>query len=221
MKDPLEQLTKRPFSATGPFTLMFQAAGIHDFAAAARHVLTLPYGRIADRKNLRLVLKEARGSCTTKHALLAELAREQGIEVHLTLGIYEMSERNTPGVGRVLSAYGLEYIPEAHCYLRHQSGRIDVTGVPAGAEPIDHFLHEEPITLDQIGAYKQELHQRFLRDWISRTDSMRGRSFEDVWRIREACIAALGAAECSAAQRESSRVPNEQDHRESQRPRED
>jgi hypothetical protein len=197
MKNPLEQLTKRPFSATGPFTLLFQAAGIHDFAAAARHVLTLPYGRTADRKNLRLVLEEGRGSCTTKHALLAEPACEQGIEVDLTLGIHEMSERNTPGVGRVLSAYGLQYIPEAHCYLRHESGRLDATGVPAGAEPIDHFLHEEPITVDQIGAYKQELHQRFLRGWITRTDSVRGWSLEEVWRIREACIAALSAVERS------------------------
>jgi hypothetical protein len=203
MKDPLEQLTNRPFSAVGPFTSLFQTAGIHDFAAAARHVLTLPYGRIADRKKLRLVLEEGRGSCTTKHALLAELAREQGIEVHLTLGIYEMSERNTPGVGRVLSAHGLEYIPEAHCYLRHDSGRIDVTGVPAGAEPIDHFLHEEPITVDQIGAYKQDLHQRFLHDWVTLTDSVRGRSLEEIWRIREACIAALGAGECYETQRAS------------------
>ena len=191
MTHSLDHLPNRPFSATGPFTLLFQAAGIQDFAGAARHVLTLPYGRIADREKLRLVLDEGRGSCTTKHALLAELAREQGIDVHLTLGIYEMSERNTPGVGRVLSAHGLEYIPEAHCYLRHESGRIDVTGVPVGAEPIDHFLHEEPITVDQIGAYKHDLHRRFLRDWITRTDSVRVRSLEEVWGIREACIAAL------------------------------
>jgi len=201
---PLEQFTNRRFSAAGPFTSLFQAAGIHDFAGAARHVLILPYGRIADRKKLWLVLAEGRGSCTTKHTLLAELAREQGIDVQLTLGIYEMSEQNTPGVGRVLSAYGLEYTPEAHCYLRYAGARIDVTGVPAGAEPIDHFLHEEPITVDQIGAYKHDLHRRFLHDWITRTDSVRGRSLEEVWRIREACIAALGAVECSAAQRESS-----------------
>ena len=118
--------------------------------------------------------------------------------MHLTLGIFEMSERNTPGVGRVLSAYGLEYIPEAHCYLHHQSGRIDVTGVPAGAAPIDHFLHEEPITVDQIDAYKQDLHRRFLNNWITRTDSVRGRSLEEVWRIREACITALAGADCPA-----------------------
>jgi len=189
------RIPNRPFSANGPFTSLFQVAGIHDFAAAARHVRALPYGRIADRKKLWLVLEEARGTCTTKHALLAELAREQRIDVQLTLGIYEMSERNTPGVGRVLSA--------SHCYLRHENGRIDVTGVPAGAAPIDHFLHEEPIAVDQIGAYKQDLHRRFLRDWITRTDSVHGRSLEEIWRIREACIAALGAAECSAAQRES------------------
>jgi hypothetical protein len=193
VKGPPEQLSNRPFSAAGPFTLLFQAAGIQDFAGAARHLLTLPYGRIADRMNLRLVLEAGRGTCTTKHALLAELAREQGIDVQLTLAIYEMSERNTPGVGRVLSAYGLTYIPEAHCYLRHASGRIDVTGVPAGAEPIHHFLHEEPITVDQIGAYKQDRHRRFLREWITRTDSVRGRSLEEVWRIREVCIAALSA----------------------------
>lgn len=176
MKDPLERLTNRPFSAIGRYTSLFQMAGIHDFAGAARHVRALPYGRIADRQKLWLVLEERRGSCTTKHALLAELAREQGIHVHLTLGIYEMNERNTPGVGQVLSPYGLEYIPEAHCYLRYEGGRIDVTGLPTAAEPIDHFLQEEPITVDQIGAYKHDVHQRYLHGWITRTDSVRRRS---------------------------------------------
>ena len=198
MRDSLERLTNRPFSAVGPYTSLFRIAGIHDFAGAARHVRALPYGRIADRQKLWLVLEEARGSCTTKHALLAELAREQGIDVHLTLGMYEMNERNTPGVGRVLSAYRLEYIPEAHCYLRYEDGRIDVTGLPAAAEPIDHFLHEEPITVDQIGAYKHDVHQRYLHSWIAHTDFVRGRSLEEIWCIREACIAALAVADSPA-----------------------
>jgi hypothetical protein len=197
--DVLEQLAERSFSAGGPFTALFQAAGVHDFARAARHLLTLPYGRITDRSKFWLVLEEGRGTCTTKHALLAELAREQQIDVDLTLGIYEMNERNTPGVGRVLSGYGLTSIPEAHCYLLYNGQRIDITGVPAGAEPILHFLHEEPITVDQIGAYKNNLHQQFLREWIARTGAVRGRSLEEVWRIRGTCIAALGAGTYSAA----------------------
>ena len=155
----------------------------------------MPYGRIADRKQLGLVLSEGRGTCTTKHVLLAELAREQRIDAQLTLGIYEMSERNTPGVGQVLSQYGLSYIPEAHCYLRYGGERIDVTGVPTGAEPIEEFLYEEPIAVGQIGAYKNDLHKRFLSEWITRTEVVHSRSLEEVWRIREECIAALGAGE--------------------------
>ena len=180
-----------PFVASGPFTARFRAAGVGDFAAAARHLLTLPYGRITDREQFWLVLEEGRGTCTTKHALLAELAREQAIDVQLTVGIYEMHERNTPGVGRVLRAHGLASIPEAHCYLVHQGRRLDITGVPPGAEPIERFLFEEPITVGQIGAYKIELHRRVLRDWIARTEAARGRSLEEIWRIREACITAL------------------------------
>jgi hypothetical protein len=182
----------RPLLADGPITRRFRAAGVDDFPAAARHILKLPYGRITDRSRFWLVLDEGRGTCTTKHATLAELAREQGIDVQLMIGIYEMSERNTPGVGRVLGAYGLSSIPEAHCYLRCQGERIDMTGVPAGAEPIERFLHEEPITVDQIGAYKNDLHRRFLREWLTRTEAVRGRSLDEVWRIREECIAALG-----------------------------
>src|SRR4029434_10038214 len=73
------------------------------------------------------------------------------------------------------------------------AARLDITGVPPGAAPIERFLHEEPITVEQLGAYKIELHQRFLRDWIARTETVRGRSLDQIWRIREACIAALSA----------------------------
>ena len=193
MPSALARLASRPLAADGPVTARFRALGADDFAAAARYVRQIPYGRITERSRYWLVLDEGRGTCTTKHATLAALAREQGIDVELMLGIYEMSERNTPGVGPVLSAHGLAYIPEAHCYLRYEGERVDVTGVPPGGEPIERFLHEEPITVEQIGAYKNDLHRAFLRDWIARADPAPGRSLEDVWRIREACIAALGA----------------------------
>jgi hypothetical protein len=94
--DALERFATWSFSVGGSFTALFRAAGVHDFAGAARHLLALPYGRIADRNKFWLVLEEGRGTCTTKHALLAELGREQQIDVDLTLSIYEMNERNTP-----------------------------------------------------------------------------------------------------------------------------
>ena len=114
-------------------------------------------------------MRERRGTCSTKHALLARLAVEQRFEIALVIGIYRMSERNTPGVGRVLAANGLEYLPEAHCYLRYRANRIDVTREIAGvsAEPIARFLHEEEISPEQIGDYKVALHQRWIREWIA------------------------------------------------------
>jgi hypothetical protein len=201
MPHRVASLIDKPLTAEGPITRLFRAAGAHDFAGAALHVLSLPYGRVTDRSRFWLVLEEGRGTCTTKHATLAELAREQGIEVQLMLGIYEMSEGNTPGVGRVLSVHGLSCIPEAHCYLRCQGERIDMTGVSPGAAPIERFLHEEPITVEQIGAYKNDLHRRFLRDWIPRTETVRRRTLDDVWRIREECIAALGGGAYSTPAR--------------------
>ena len=193
MDDGLTGLSAQALSNDGRITRLFREAGVDDFAGAARYLLKLPYGRIADRNRVWLVLTEGRGTCTTKHALLAQLAREQAIDVQLMLGIYEMNERNTPGVGHVLSKYGMESIPEAHCYLRLNGSRIDVTGVPVGAEPIGRFLHEEPITVEQIGEYKNRVHRQFLNEWVAGKQELDGLTNDDFWRIREECLAALGA----------------------------
>ena len=192
MDGDVELLPNFPLTAVGSITSQFLALGIQDFAGAARHVWRLPYGRIGDRAKLSLVLSEGHGTCTTKHALLAELAREHGVDVGLTLGIFEMDERNTPGVGAVLASHGLAAIPEAHCYLTYAGARIDLTRDVAGAAPIETFLHEEPITPAQIGDYKIALHRDFLAGWLVRSPAGGGRSLEEIWPIREACIAALG-----------------------------
>ncbi len=176
----------------GEVSLAFLDRGIADFQAAGQYLYQLPYGRNSNRADYRLVLKENRGTCSTKHALLAELAREQCLPVLLTIGIYAMHERNAPGVGKVLDRYHLPFIPEAHCYLTYRGVRIDVTrsGVEP-TEPIDAFLHEESILPEQIGDYKVHLHQQFLREWAACSTVARGRCFEEIWKIREECIAAL------------------------------
>jgi len=181
-----------PLKPGGQTTAALIARGITNFRAASGYLYQLPYGRNSDRSDFRLVLSEGRGTCSTKHALLAELAQEQTIPVILTLGIYEMHGRNTPGVGVVLNRYGLPYIPEAHCYLAYEGMRIDITrsGVEP-TDPIERFLYEEVITPEQIGEYKVRLHQRFLQRWITDQSLARGLSFTEVWKIREECIAAL------------------------------
>ena len=173
--------------ATQPLGGRLASFGIHDYRGAARHVYLLPYGRNSDRSDWRMVLSEERGTCSTKHALLAELARENGWRVALVMGVYEMDEANTPGVGAVLKPNGLRSVPDAHCYLAYEGARVDLTRREGEAEQIQRFLHEEEIEPYQIGEYKVEAHKRFVRRWAEE----RGLDPVHLWRVREECIAAL------------------------------
>ena len=168
----------------------FVALGDRDYHAAARRVRRLPYARNSDRADYGLVLGEGRGTCSTKHALLAALAAEHGMPVELRLGVYEMDGENTPGVGPVLARHGLDAVPEAHCYLAYRGARVDLTRITATG-PIEDFLYEETIEPDGIGAYKLGVHRRFLRGWAGE----RGLDPEEVWRIREECIGALSGSD--------------------------
>jgi hypothetical protein len=177
----------------GDISDAFIQAGALDYRTAARFVSRLAYGRNSNVSDSLAVMHENRGTCSTKHALLRRLATEQGLDVALVLGVYEMHERNTPGVGPVLRRHKLPTLPEVHCYLRFRENRVDVTreidlGPP---EAIARFLHEEDITPEQIGDYKTILHRQFLRRWIAEPGPAAGRNLDEIWQIREECIAAL------------------------------
>lgn len=177
----------------GPSSAGFRRIGCGTFQDAARYLHELPYARNTDRSDFRLVLVERRGTCSTKHALLADVALEQKLPVALAVGIYDMTDANTPGVGRVLAVHGLDALPEAHCYLKYAGRRVDVTrsGV-APQQAIARFHREWEIGPAQIGEHKVELHQAYLREWL-RDPRRSPLSFEDLWRVREECILALAS----------------------------
>jgi hypothetical protein len=181
------------FKPAGDISDAFIQVGSLDYRAAARFISQLPYGRNSTGSDPLIVMHERRGTCSTKHALLHRLAMEQGMNVVLVIGIYEMHQRNTPGVGPILKKFGLVSLLEAHCYLRFRGNRIDVTREIDADPPeaIARFLHEENITPEQIGDYKTTLHRQFLRRWIAETGTAGERDLNEMWRIREECIAAL------------------------------
>lgn len=112
-----DALPNVPLQFDGPVTAALIARGISDFRAAGRYLQALPYGRTANRADFGAVLREGRGTCSTKHALLATLAHEAATA------------------------------RDAH--LGHQH-------------------------------------------WVSKNaETIEGRTFEEVWRIREECIGAL------------------------------
>jgi len=135
--------------------LVIRCSGMSSFHKAVQWVWRLPYGRNSDRSNYLLVPQERRGACSTKHAFLTALAEEQEVNFAHTIGIFMMSAENTPPVGPILSAYGLQAIPEAHCFIQFQRDRYDFTTFSDGASPqVDSnltFVHEQVIRPNQIG----------------------------------------------------------------------
>jgi hypothetical protein len=181
-----DRLPDLPLRSLGPAAAACLAHGLRDYRAAAACVSRLPYGRGRGRDDLA-ILAEGRGTCSTKHALLARLAHEHGVAVELVLGIYLMDGSNTPGVGETLAAHGLTAIPEAHCVLRWRGEFIDLTR-PGIRDP-PSFLHAQVISPADIVARKLEIHRDFLATWLP--DHLPAWTLERLWQAREACIAAL------------------------------
>jgi hypothetical protein len=169
----------------------FLQAGIKDFSSALIHIQDLPYRRNSRRDQTTVVLDEQCGTCSTKHALLKLLADEQGKEVKLWMGIYKMNAENTKNVKPVLEKYQLEYIPEAHNYLRMGNKVIDVTKRGfANTLFLHDLLEEEEIIPSQIGNYKIQKHQEFIKNWLQQNQHI-PYHFHQLWEIREECIEAL------------------------------
>ena len=168
-----------------------RSRGFDFFEDLAEHVRKLPYGRTSNAQDPLALLRQGRGTCSAKHQLLAAVAQDCGhSEVQLTVGIYEMSEDNTPGVGTVLNAASLTSIPEAHCYLSIEGERFDFTGLSAGRlSPFAALLAEYTASPTNLSHVKAELHQEAIAAWASD----QGISQEAAWATREACIAALAA----------------------------
>ncbi|TXD80565.1 hypothetical protein ESY86_20430 [Subsaximicrobium wynnwilliamsii] len=154
-------------------------------------VRKLPYGRNANRTDFELVIKEKKGSCSSKHALLKKVADLNNIKnVKLILGIYKMNRQNTPNIGNVLIENSIEFIPEAHCYLKIDDRRADITTDNSDFEKIERdILNELEIEPEQVAEFKVEYHKEILTKWIS--ENRIDRDFNEIWKIREKCITNL------------------------------
>lgn len=187
----MTDLPNFPLNANLPLTKLSRQLGFSNFHALAAHVQALPYGRNANRQELGLVLEEGKGSCSSKHAFLKAVAIENDdSNLELVLGMYRMHRGNTPGIGNTIELAGLDFIPEAHCYLRHDNRRIDLTQTGSSFELIQADLLEETlISPEQVAEFKVRYHRNFIQLWV--TEARPTWSLEKVWEVREMCIQRL------------------------------
>lgn len=175
----------------GYVTRLARELGIEDWNKLLQHVRALPYGRNANRSELDLVIREGQGTCSSKHAMLKEVALENQLDdVKLILAMYKMNLENTPGIGSHIEKAGLDYLPEAHCYLKLNGTRVDLTSAESDIGRIERDILEEiEIAPEQVSSYKVDYHKRYIEEWKAQEGLPQ--SFEELWAIREKCIASL------------------------------
>lgn len=177
---------------TGKLSDLLLNRGISSFQEACAFVQNLPYERISDKSNLTLIVTENRGTCSSKHAFLAELAGENNIEsVELICGIFLMSPETHPSLAPFFQNKNYEVIPEAHCYLRIHNQRIDFTSSKNRMESIaPKLVREQRIEPHQANEWKELTHKDYIRKYIARNPALE-LNFDDFWQDRESCISIL------------------------------
>jgi len=173
-KDKLSELAKRN--------------GIRTWNELTKFIKNLPYGRNKNRTDFGLVLSEQKGTCSSKHALLKSIADLNNVpNIKLIIGIYRMTASNTPKIGTVLAENSIEFIPEAHCYLKINDKRTDLTSEQSEFKKIENdIIQEREIEPKQVAEFKVDYHKEFMKRWLKETKSEF--EFDHIWRIREKCI---------------------------------
>lgn len=187
MKKPL--LVNFRIQPHGRISQLCLNQGMSHLEDVITHLRKLPYGRNSDKRDLALVLLEEKGTCSAKHALLAQLAAENGVgEIKLALCTYNLSAVTHPEAATVLERYGLPGIPEARCFIKYRGGIYNICGHRSPNNP--EVVSEIEIAPMQTATFKRRYHRNYIENWLQIEKLNRKWRTEDIWQVREACIEA-------------------------------
>jgi thiol-disulfide isomerase/thioredoxin len=167
----------------------FLQRNIFNFEQAIYFMKQMPYGRNSNKNDLTILFAENCGTCSSKHALLKQLAIENNFaEIKLMVGLFKMNETNASEVAATLLQNHLEFIPEAHCYLRFDDEIIDATKANSQASDfVADLIEEIEIQPNQITNFKVEFHKNYLQKWLNENKEIKF-SLDEIWNVREQCI---------------------------------
>jgi hypothetical protein len=185
--DKLTVLPENAISNAGIVSAEFLKLGINRFIDGCRYVHELPYGYNSDRDDLMILFKENKGTCTTKHAVVATLAHELNLPVEKNLGIYAMTEEIVTGTNEILKKYDLPYVPMIHCFLAFGENRVDLSeGNHNGKNrSIDEFLFTQQVEPNISAKDEYLLYRKALKDHILTRKEMKGVDVRQILHARE------------------------------------
>ena len=90
--DSLDNLPDAEIIDSGELSRKFLELGIKSFKEACLYVHNMDYGYNSDKDDKMILFIENMGSCTTKHGVIAGLAKELSIHLYKKVGIYKLTE---------------------------------------------------------------------------------------------------------------------------------
>ncbi len=191
--DPYDNLPDAELKPIGDLSKRFLDLGIISFKDACAYVHNIDYGYNSNYEDKMIFFEEKKGSCTTKHAVIAGLAQELNIPLYKHVCVYKFTEDITTGVQEILDKYEIPYVPMVHCFLVYENYQFDLTegNYNGKKKPIDEYIHAEKV--DPFISRKDEylLFKKVLKEIILPSKEMEGIAEKTLLKAREESITLL------------------------------
>lgn len=191
--DSYNKLPNAEIKPVGQIARKFLGLGITTFKEACDYVHNIEYGYNTNYDDKLIFFKENKGTCTSKHAVIAGLAEELNIPLYKHVGVYKFTEEISTGVNMILEKYDIPYVPMVHCFLVYKEHRFDLTEGNCNGKntSIEEFIHEEKV--EPFISRKDEylLFKNVLKEKILPSKEMEGKNERFLLKAREESIKLL------------------------------
>ena len=191
--DSYDKLPDTEIKPVGEISRKFLELGIKSFRQACEYANNIEYGYNTNYDGKLIFFKEKRGTCTSKHAVVAGLAEELNIPLYKHVCIYKFTEEISTGAIEILKKYKIPYAAMVHCFLVYKNLRFDLTEGNCNGKntTIDEFIHEEKV--DPFISEKDEylLFKRVLKEKILPSKEMEGITERSLLKARSESIRLL------------------------------
>ncbi|MFW9819983.1 MAG: hypothetical protein ACFFE5_10270 [Candidatus Thorarchaeota archaeon] len=188
--DQYEKLPDAEIKDKGEISQKFLELGIKTFKEACNYVHNIEYGYNTNYDDKFIFFKEKKGSCTSKHAVIAGLAEEINIPLYKHVGVYKFTEEISTGTEEILKKYKIPYVPMIHCFLVYRDNRFDLTEGNCNGKntSIEEFIHEEKV--DSFITTKDEylLFKKVIKEKVLPSKEMIGINERTLLKAREEAI---------------------------------
>jgi hypothetical protein len=174
--DSYEKIPDKEIKSLGDISEKFLSLNITSFREACDYVHNAKYGYNSNYDDKMIFFKENKGTCTSKHAVIAGLAQELNIPLNKHVCVYKFNEEITTGADEILKKYEIPYVPMIHCFLVFDQFRFDLTegNYNGKKKPINDYIHSERVDPFISGKDEYLLFKKILKDYILPSKEMEG-----------------------------------------------